>query len=128
MYQNQYVYLINIHGFSYYKIGKTRNLESRIVEIQCANPFEVRLFSQYCVDDMAFVESVLHCQFQEQHIRGEWFDLSHDDLNKIDNLVKPYLAKEKLLPQQTWQLRWVETEGFFSDKKYRYQAWVMVSE
>lgn len=53
------------------KIGRTRQLSSRITALQSVCPEEVALLGQLPETDIA--EARLHAEFRRHRIRGEWF-------------------------------------------------------
>lgn len=78
-----YVIFIEVGGRRYYKIGLARSLEGRLKSHQCSSPFDVSVAIAYFVPHMRREETVLHSMFSDQRIRGEWFDLSRDDLVRV---------------------------------------------
>lgn len=81
-----YIYVIYIKDFAekaYYKIGMAKNMENRIKSHQCSSPFEIKLACAYFFNNMRAEESYLHGLFMDKNIRGEWFDLSDEDLIEI---------------------------------------------
>ena len=82
-----YIYVIKFGP--YYKIGKSShfvwrwwNIVGDMQEFQPLLPFEAFCpFHFKCwLDDLNSVESKLHSHFSRKRLRGEWFELSDDDL------------------------------------------------
>jgi hypothetical protein len=73
-----FIYLIKSdHG---YKIGKSKNLSNRINKLGIQVPFE-----HECIYSSKFigyhnVEKYFHKLFNSKRIKGEWFDLTEDDI------------------------------------------------
>ena len=79
-----YVYLFKAD--CYYKIGKTINVVRRANELSL--PFEVEIVHTILVSDMNYAEMYLHHMFAKKRIRGEWFRLSHNDVEYICSLQR----------------------------------------
>lgn len=84
------------HGFVYlmkamnaYKIGKSVNAEERAISLQISLPVEIEIVHVLKSGDMSWVERVFHRAFEHKRIRGEWFDLSAEDVKKIVGLSEP---------------------------------------
>jgi hypothetical protein len=73
LYRPGYVYLV--HGGGHFKIGKTRNLPSRMQYFGLHLPFPVSLFHVIPAYDYTWAEQVLHNMFSLYRVNGEWFDL-----------------------------------------------------
>lgn len=67
----------------YYKIGLAKDVKNRIKQHQTSSPFKIYIAICYYVEDMREEEKVLHTQFEESRILGEWFKLNEEDLMKI---------------------------------------------
>jgi len=85
-----YVYVIEANKV--YKIGKTINIETRFNNFITDNPYKFNLITNIKVSDYIGVEKRLHKKFKDKLVRGEWFDLSKNDILKINNI----LEKEKV--------------------------------
>lgn len=71
-------YLMRDSGTGLIKIGKSNNPSIRESTLQSEKP-SIDLL--YICDEL--VETELHEKYSTQRVRGEWFRLSDDDLNKI---------------------------------------------
>jgi hypothetical protein len=79
-----YVYLIECPGFDYYKIGRTSlPVYTRLATIQNGSPFNLVVLKAILVNDCYKLESELHYLFADKRIRGEWFELSREDIDVI---------------------------------------------
>lgn len=77
------IYMDDSAGKRYFKIGFASTFTARFGAHQCASPFPLHVACAYFVGDMRSEERYLHRLFGEKRIRGEWFDLSADDLAMI---------------------------------------------
>lgn len=71
-----YVLIDRISGF--YKIGKTSDVRKRVQILSCGNP-NIELLLVIDSD----VESELHNKFNNKLVKGEWYALSHKDIDFI---------------------------------------------
>jgi len=81
-----FVYVIYLDDSSdkrYYKIGMASHFNSRFSSHNCSSPFDICVACVYYVANMRKEERLLHDMFDKNRIKGEWFDLSDDDLVTI---------------------------------------------
>jgi uncharacterized protein (DUF433 family) len=87
------VYILKT-GKNLFKIGKTRDLQRRLSSYHTHLPILFRVVRQYPAANMSELEESLHIVFQHRRIKGEWFQLTNDDLVICDNIARNYaLAK-----------------------------------
>ena len=67
----------------YFKIGCTKNPKNRILALDVKAPFPVKVVLLIPCEDMEETEKTLHKTFANQHIRGEWFDLTDSHIQNI---------------------------------------------
>lgn len=67
------------------KIGMTECFGVRMTSHQCSSPFDVRVACAFYVGNMRREERFLHDMFAGKHVRGEWFDLSEEDIAFISS-------------------------------------------
>ncbi len=79
------IYLIRAND-GRHKIGRTQNMGSRLRDFRSLIEFE--LLHTFPADDHVRAERLLHRQFSEKKIKGEWFDLSDSDVVLICRLSK----------------------------------------
>lgn len=79
-----YIYIIECN--QYYKIGKTKNIKSRLWTIQADTPYEINLIYNKEFPDYHTIEKELHKKFKHIHHKGEWFKLTNEDINYIKSL------------------------------------------
>jgi len=80
-----YVYLLRADN-GLYKIGKTTCLDRRITELSIKLPYELELIHAVESDNIDVLEQLLHEQFADKRVRGEWFALSARDVEFICSL------------------------------------------
>jgi hypothetical protein len=71
-YRPGYVYLIS--GGDFWKIGKTRDLPTRMKYFGLHLPFDVSLIHYIPCFDYTWAERVLHHTFRAYRVNGEWFE------------------------------------------------------
>ena len=70
------------------KIGLSKNVKQRIVDLQTGNPIKLELLYSYPTKNNLphLVESRLHHKFKKDRVHNEWFILSDDIKNYIKKL------------------------------------------
>ena len=69
-----YVYLIEMVGTPYVKVGVSLNPEARCVDLQVSSPFLLRVREKASYYRDAYeVEAEVHETLKARHMRGEWF-------------------------------------------------------
>ncbi|MCA9485070.1 MAG: GIY-YIG nuclease family protein [Nitrospina sp.] len=63
-----------------YKIGKTNHLGRRKYEINLSLPESIKEIHSIRTDDPSGIEAYWHNRFKEKRRKGEWFELSTDDV------------------------------------------------
>lgn len=85
-----FIYLVTSDEFresGLYKIGMTGGIEKRLVAMQTGCPYRLYALRSYAVCSPVIIEKALHSAFDEKRRVGEWFDLSPDDIQKIDTAM-----------------------------------------
>lgn len=77
-----YVYCLH-DQLGHYKLGITKQLDNRIKQLATQPPFEITLEFAFKVLFARRYEGYLHNKFKHKRLRGEWFNLSADDLIAI---------------------------------------------
>ena len=83
---NGYVYLFKIHDW--YKIGKAKNVTSRLNGCQTGSPYEIEVIHTIPCADYNKSESSLHAKYDEVRGVGEWFKLTGEQVTEITNIKK----------------------------------------
>lgn len=76
-----YVYVIKC--VNYFKIGYSNNPTARRATIQTHNPLDVKICALLKTSNAVQLEKQLHIDFVHRKSRGEWFELKHNDLEKL---------------------------------------------
>ena len=76
-----YVYLIK--SGEHYKIGRTKNLKTRVKSFETSLPLGATVVHSFETDDTTEAEIELHARFSDKRINGEWFNLVQDDVDYI---------------------------------------------
>lgn len=85
-----YVYLMRDDRNGYYKIGMSNNPNKREKTLQSEQPLITLIWQKAFPSrkEASAEESRLHCVFQNQRIRGEWFSLTQNDIQlMMDNCI-----------------------------------------
>lgn len=79
-----YLYLIHCVGFPYYKIGMTTGSPiKRKRALQASMPFELDLLATAKTDDICEEERLLHAEFDQHRVSGEWFLFNEESLSLV---------------------------------------------
>jgi hypothetical protein len=82
--RGEYVYVIKDVDISgYYKIGRTTDLYTRLSTFEVKLPFEIEVIAILQCGNAIQLERELHRRFASKRVKGEWFNLSTDDLEAI---------------------------------------------
>jgi hypothetical protein len=82
------IYLDDTAQKRFYKVGLSAVFTSRLQSHQCSSPFDVCVAMAFFVPNMRQTERILHRKFKDKCVRGEWFELSDDDLAYISTMAK----------------------------------------
>jgi hypothetical protein len=99
MNSQEFVYLVGIvpgPQLPHVKIGYAQDVWDRLSELQCGNPFELRVLSFLPGGKEA--EAAIHCALDRYRVRGEWFDLGSDPLRMF---MDAYRGRPITLPRLT---------------------------
>lgn len=81
-----YVYLIEDIDNNRYKIGVTKNLKSRLKNLQTGNSNQIKLIYSFETEYPFRLEKMLHNRFNEFHYHNEWYDLDEESIKNFLNL------------------------------------------
>ena len=87
-----YVYLICDPNQNAYKIGVTRNIvQNRLKKLQTGNSAELHIIHIIETKYPFRLETLLHNNYKDKKIYGEWYALTSDDINNFkstcENLI-----------------------------------------
>ena len=74
-----YVILSN----NYYKIGQTKNLNTRLNELNRTCPDGIELITSVFSEDVKSLEESFHHRFSSKRVHSEWFELDDNDIAYI---------------------------------------------
>lgn len=80
------VYLLKteIDDWTIYKIGFTKkSIQKRIKQLQTGSATPIHLVHFYKTQNYSKVEKWLHRKWKQKRQKGEWFDLSLEDVNEF---------------------------------------------
>jgi hypothetical protein len=80
-----------------YKIGITSgsNTNKRKMSLQTAHWMDLKLvWKSDLLDRADIIEKKLHKHFEKQRVRGEWFNISQNDIKNIPKLVNHFGVEE----------------------------------
>lgn len=79
------VYLLGNRDFGLYKIGKSRDIVSRLETLRAQAPFSLEWLDMWQMSEreMSREETFLHEKFRAKCERGEWFRLSAAELEDL---------------------------------------------
>lgn len=78
------VYLMNMLGTDFYKIGYTaRPISKRLSEVQVGCPTQVIVEDTYESDNAQKIECAMHNKFKAYKSSGEWFELPRREARKF---------------------------------------------
>lgn len=93
-----------------YKIGHTKNIEKRTNIFNVKIPFEWEYQYIFMLDDYKKLEKKLHHIFKQKRIKGEWFNLTIDDIKSIIQIIESSNNILKIEKKIDYIIEVVETE------------------
>lgn len=78
-----FVYLIQSENLLT-KIGSSRNVHQRFKDLLCGCPVEIIVTHTLESENYIKIEAILHKRYDKKRIRGEWFNLSSQDIADIE--------------------------------------------
>lgn len=75
------------HEHGYVKIGKSKDPHNRVKALQSACPYNLEVFTTFdVIGDWHAVENHIHDVYQDDSVRGEWFDIPTRQLVYLDEI------------------------------------------
>ena len=94
-----FIYLIESLETGQFKIGKAKNVERRLKNLQTGNGGKLIIVEKFKSCYVNKLETYLHNIFKHEKTVGEWFTFSHGDVVKFKeiciNMEKNYEFLEK---------------------------------
>ena len=90
-----YVYLLRCENL--YKIGYAMDVRKRVSEIQSMVPFHVELVSSHTTSQARKTERLLQMLYSDKVVRGEWYSLTDEDVQKFSELASSLPKLENAL-------------------------------
>lgn len=85
-----------------FKIGKTENHPAdRMEQLQTGNPRKLVIYRWIQIPDHSTAEEYLHIRFKEYHIRGEWFNVTLDQIDEECSII--ISTDDKVIVSGQWQ-------------------------
>lgn len=82
----EFLYIIRNLETNQIKIGRSKNVEKRLTQLQTANSSKLCVLFKFETEYSSKLESFLHSFFKHKNINGEWFDIDYKDLDKVEYL------------------------------------------
>ena len=84
-----YIYILNMRGTSYYKIGKSKDYQRRQSQLGILMPTKTDTVAVYKTNKMTESEEWAHSLVCQYNTNGEWFELNESALeNLIDGIAE----------------------------------------
>lgn len=85
--RGHYVYVIrDIDVTGFYKIGRTNDPYVRLSAFEVKLPFQIEIVTVLSCNNAMLMEKQLHDRYALKRVRGEWFQLSDEDVQSIKQL------------------------------------------
>ena len=81
------VYFIQEGKSKYYKVGFTHDLPDRLQKLQTANRQDLSVYKSFICHSSSLLETIIHRDFKEYNVRGEWFKL---EKSMIKSIIQKY--------------------------------------
>lgn len=104
----QFVYIIKNIDSSNIKIGVGNNPEKRVKQLQTVRDCELKLvYYSYICSNAFDIETIVHENFSDYHVRGEWYKVKEDEVIK-------FLEKQNYVLKSEF-LAGIDSNEFFKD-------------
>ena len=84
------IYVIVNENNNSFKIGCSKNPQKRIKQLQTGNSDVLTLFYERSTNYYSKIERLLHIDYQNYRLEGEWFDISCLSFLDIDDRISKY--------------------------------------
>jgi Meiotically up-regulated gene 113 len=116
----EYIYVVQMEGYHWLKIGKTTTSPGgRLTGLQCGTPLPLTLVRTYRCEGSGTVELLMHRILHNCRYRGEWFDTDVGVVDVVFQLVMDiqedpalWLSPDKLLSYKALgkNMQWHESK------------------
>lgn len=86
-------FLYIISNSKYFKIGVTRDLNSRFQTLKSASSVELQIVHSEKINGYRLLEKEIHKTFSDKRVSREWFDLTDKDIDDIKLLIKNWIDR-----------------------------------
>jgi len=90
------VYVLATPNFEFIKIGMTKNIKQRLGNIQSGCPYKLSLWVLIKTKYPSEIESRLLSMFSNFNVRGEWFCLPNNELDRLLLIANTENNKSKI--------------------------------
>lgn len=80
-----FIYILKSEN-GFYKIGKAKDLQSRVTAWKHEFPIKIDLIHSFACKDRTLVENFLHNKYSKKRLQREWYKLNDEDISWILNL------------------------------------------
>lgn len=81
-----YIYVIEDTKNNSCKIGVSKNnVKNRLSSMQTSNPNKLKILYKKKIKHYIKLEEMMHMEFKEKRLSGEWFKLNNDDIEYVKN-------------------------------------------
>ena len=84
------VYLIKEGSNNYYKIGVSKDVNSRIKQLQTGSAGSIEFYYEFYSEYSYKIEKALHRHHKFNNISGEWFDLTREQVDGFLDTCQKY--------------------------------------
>jgi hypothetical protein len=96
---NGYVYLVQCVGTNLYKIGRSKvDYYARLSSLQTGCPYELAMIHAVHCNQYGKLEKVMHKKFEDNCVRGEWFELSESERKIAISMMQREKEMQTVLP------------------------------
>jgi hypothetical protein len=85
-----------------YKVGKSKNPEKRVKELQTGNSNKLYISHVYDTKYSNLLESTLHIHFKPYRLEGEWFAMEESDVDMFIEICDKYEKNFDILRENTY--------------------------
>lgn len=82
------IYLVRQTGTQYYKIGISKQVDKRILQLQTANAVELVLVYKFETKFNYKLETALHQRYILKKVNSEWFEFSDCEIEDFPDICK----------------------------------------